>query len=356
MEFQGNNSMNSKFLFPLTVITCVHRRLPKHGVPLRDSPTAEAARLHKPSIQTSDCKFRKIGDDQAVPGVGCRSGLELLSSNELGARSEVIVFLAALKWINHEFIEREEHIMSIFDKVRFPLMGKEEILACYHPPILPGIVKIPKIKRKLMNATYNRKMEVIEIILLKKIRGFTFSQKSLGQENLFVELSSEKRTFLFEGEPIVLWDIYMYEPDKFESNRRTQAATKIQSAFRGYITRKNFRERFAVATYAATVIQSKFRGYSVRKNIGSLIGSSVKSDSASNKTKDDVSECLRTPMETSKMYVMGAYNKELKKKGQNTIFKFDVKDRSWTTVTKCPVPRHDARMVATEDAIYVVGK
>ncbi|CAL1289485.1 unnamed protein product, partial [Larinioides sclopetarius] len=54
--------------------------------------------------------------------------LELFSSNELGARSEVIVFLAALKWISHNYLEREEYIVSVFERIRFPLMSKEEIL------------------------------------------------------------------------------------------------------------------------------------------------------------------------------------------------------------------------------------
>ncbi|GIY21321.1 hypothetical protein CDAR_567821 [Caerostris darwini] len=141
----------------------------------------------------------------------------------------------------------------------------------------------------------------------------------------------------------MLKDVYMYEPDKFELNRRTQAAVEIQSAFRGYITSKNFRERFAVPTYAATVIQSKFRGYSVRKNIGSL-------------AQDDAKEVIRDPLETSKLYIMGAYNRQRKKKGQNVIFEFDADNKSWQTVTKCPVPRHDARMIATEEALFVVGK
>ncbi|GFY71605.1 BACK domain-containing protein [Trichonephila inaurata madagascariensis] len=113
--------------------------------------------------------------------------LELFSCNEIGARSEVIVFLAALKWINHRYVEREEFIAELFSNIRFPLMSKEEILACYHPPILPGIVKIEDVKAILLNATC--------YVLAK----------SLGQENLFSELAAEPRTFLFEGEPMILW-------------------------------------------------------------------------------------------------------------------------------------------------------
>ncbi|XP_054714447.1 kelch-like protein 7 [Uloborus diversus] len=80
--------------------------------------------------------------------------VEIFSADEMGARSEIIIFLGALKWINYKYLDREGHINSIFDCIRFGLMNMEEILACFHPPILPGIMLRPKIREALLNATW----------------------------------------------------------------------------------------------------------------------------------------------------------------------------------------------------------
>ncbi|GBN81157.1 Beta-scruin, partial [Araneus ventricosus] len=40
---------------------------------------------------------------------------------------------------------------------------------------------------------------------------------------------------------------------------------------------------------------------------------------------------------------------------QNVIFKYDLKSRNWSIVTTSPIPRHDARMLATHEALYILG-
>ncbi|KAF8793756.1 Beta-scruin like protein [Argiope bruennichi] len=284
--------------------------------------------------------------------------LELFSSDELGARSEVIVFLAALKWINHKYMEREEYIVPVFDRIRFHLMSKEEIMACYHPPILPGIVKIPEVKQSLLNATCY------------------IVAKSLGQENLFSDLKPEPRRFLFQGEPMILWDLCMYEPDKFEVNRRNHAATKIQAAVRGYLTRKHLRECISIAHCAAVVIQSAFRGYRVRKRFKmgrsqtEDIGDSLpmlpenRKENMNKAHKETLNKILclescfkrtdKSPPEPT-LYVMGGCSSDIKEKGQNVIFKYDLSSKIWSVVTSTPIPLHDTRMVATDEALYVLG-
>ncbi|KAG8172073.1 hypothetical protein JTE90_013189, partial [Oedothorax gibbosus] len=161
--------------------------------------------------------------------------------------SEIIVFLAALKWLHHLYLDREVHIVLVLSCVRFPLMTMEEVVACYHPPLLPGIVNIPAIRTILLNATC------------------FIAAKCIKQENLFSQLSANPRTFLYEGEQPVLWDVAIFDPVKFEEIQRTKAATKIQAAFRGYLWRKNTKEDLYIAKCAATVIQSVFRGYRERK-------------------------------------------------------------------------------------------
>ncbi|GFY64550.1 beta-scruin [Trichonephila inaurata madagascariensis] len=39
----------------------------------------------------------------------------------------------------------------------------------------------------------------------------------------------------------------------------------------------------------------------------------------------------------------------------NVIFNYDLKSKKWSVLTKCPAPRHDSRMIATNRALYVIG-
>ncbi|GBN17936.1 hypothetical protein AVEN_232704-1 [Araneus ventricosus] len=273
-----------------------------------------------------------------------------------GIISEVIVFLAALKWINHKYLEREEYIVVVFERIRFPLMSKEEILACYHPPILSGIVKIPEVKQSLLNATC--------YIL----------SKSLGQENLFSELAADQRKFLFEGEPMILWDLCMYEPDKFEVNRRNHAATKIQAAVRGCLTRKHLRESMSLAHCAAVVIQSAFRGYLVRKELkmeekkSEELADSLltfpktrkvnENESFPNKTSyyESLMKSYENASSPPLLYIMGGFNPDMKGEGgeiyvfggfstetmsqiSDAIY-FDKKEQMWLPLSD--IPKTDA--------------
>ncbi|CAN8012094.1 unnamed protein product, partial [Ixodes pacificus] len=70
---------------------------------------------------------------------------ELLSGNSVGARGEMVIFLAALHWLNHNYLEHEEQVLRVLQCVRFSTMSIEELLRCLHPPLLPGIMEAPEV-------------------------------------------------------------------------------------------------------------------------------------------------------------------------------------------------------------------
>ncbi|XP_067119548.1 actin-binding protein IPP-like isoform X1 [Centruroides vittatus] len=106
---------------------------------------------------------------------------EILSGDCIAARSEIIVFLAALRWIQCNYLEREKYAIRVVSCVRFSMMTLDEILACYHPPILQDIVHVPEIRAKLLTSTCY------------------VAAKNLGMESEFEQFSSLPRTYTVGG-------------------------------------------------------------------------------------------------------------------------------------------------------------
>ncbi|GBN49522.1 hypothetical protein AVEN_236298-1 [Araneus ventricosus] len=80
--------------------------------------------------------------------------MELLSAQSIGARSEVLVFLAALNWLSHDYARRQDHAVKVMGCVRFSSMTMDEIVACYHPPFLPQLLEVPEVVTMLFKATW----------------------------------------------------------------------------------------------------------------------------------------------------------------------------------------------------------
>ncbi|XP_035208275.1 kelch repeat and BTB domain-containing protein 2-like [Stegodyphus dumicola] len=113
--------------------------------------------------------------------------IEILSAQTIGARSEVIVFLAGLNWLNYDYTSRCTYAVKIMECVRFSSMTMEEIVACYHPPFLPQVVEIPEIVELLFRANCY------------------ITAKALGQESWFKQYSNPKRMLAFENLSMELW-------------------------------------------------------------------------------------------------------------------------------------------------------
>ncbi|KAM7291680.1 hypothetical protein ISCGN_028251 [Ixodes scapularis] len=111
---------------------------------------------------------------------------ELLSGNSVGARGEMVIFLAALHWLNHNYLEHEEHVLRVLQCVRFSTMSSEELLRCLHPPLLPGIMEAPEVLAHIHAAIcYKTAVE-------------------LDQQHLFEQRAEKPRYFKLDG-PITLW-------------------------------------------------------------------------------------------------------------------------------------------------------
>ncbi|GFR14441.1 actin-binding protein IPP [Trichonephila clavata] len=113
--------------------------------------------------------------------------IEMLSAQTIGARSEVLVFLAALNWLNYDYANREEHAVKVMECVRFSTMTMDEIVACYHPPFLPQLLDKTEIVMHLFRATCY------------------ITAKFLGQQAWFKHFGSQKRNLVFENLPFELW-------------------------------------------------------------------------------------------------------------------------------------------------------
>ncbi|UYV78101.1 KLHL31 [Cordylochernes scorpioides] len=99
-------------------------------------------------------RFEDVADSVEFLQLDVEDVCEILRADPLGARSEVSVFLAALRWLHYRFLDRESHTIRVMRCVRFPLMSLDEVLACFHPPLLPGIVEWPELNLMLLRATW----------------------------------------------------------------------------------------------------------------------------------------------------------------------------------------------------------
>ncbi|KAF8791918.1 Beta-scruin like protein [Argiope bruennichi] len=154
--------------------------------------------------------------------------------------SEVIVFLAALKWISVRYLDREQFAIDVIACVRFPMMTLNEILACHSPPLLPGLMEVPEIRQMLLKATC------------------FIAAKTINEEKRFQKYDCQPRTYLLDREPIILWDPNIFDPERHALYAEEQAATTIQAAYRGYQTRKSISKE----EDAAETIQKAYRDYS----------------------------------------------------------------------------------------------
>ncbi|XP_054720046.1 kelch repeat and BTB domain-containing protein 12-like [Uloborus diversus] len=142
--------------------------------------------------------------------------LEILSAENIGARSEVIVLLAALNWLNKDYPIRRIHAVRVMECVRFSTMSAEEVVACYHPPFLTSVMQIPEITLQLFRATCY------------------ITAKSLGQEAWFKLYASPKRNLAFENLPMLLWNTKPSSPKNslllFNSHSNTNLLLKMVSS------------------------------------------------------------------------------------------------------------------------------
>ncbi|GFT02867.1 BACK domain-containing protein [Nephila pilipes] len=106
------------------------------------------------ALRTMSKRFEQIVGTPEFLDLTFDQVTEYLSSDVLATRSEVIVFLAALKWISVRYMEREQFAVDVIGCVRFPMMTLNEVLACHSPPLLPGIMEIPQINQSLLKGTW----------------------------------------------------------------------------------------------------------------------------------------------------------------------------------------------------------
>ncbi|GIX85285.1 BACK domain-containing protein [Caerostris darwini] len=116
------------------------------------------------SLRTMTKRFEQIVGTTEYLDLTFDQVMDYLKSDSMATRSEVIVFLAALKWISVQYLEREQFAVDVIGCVRFPMMSINEILACHAPPLLPGLMEIPEVKQMLLKATWSVSPSSLEII------------------------------------------------------------------------------------------------------------------------------------------------------------------------------------------------
>lgn len=120
---------------------------------------------------------------------------EVLSGNAVGARGEMVMFLAALHWLNHNYLENEPYVLKVMQCVRFGTMSIEELLCCLHPPLLPGIMEVHEVRAHILAA------------LCYKVAAM------YNQQHLFPAPQLKPRYFKLDG-PITLWDLSLFSTIK----------------------------------------------------------------------------------------------------------------------------------------------
>ncbi|UYV61560.1 KLHL26 [Cordylochernes scorpioides] len=279
------------------------------------------------------------------------------------SQHEIPVFMAALKWIDYDFYTREKHVPQVLSCVRFNQMSVEELLACFHPPVLPGILEIPEVLHMLLCATCYAAARIV------------------GKQDSFLKYQQRPRKYLLEGETM-LWDDTKYNPYYHSQAEIYHAATKIQACYKGLRVRRSFYKMKVRYLQAAMKIQAIFRGSRVRKAMNKSL--MVKkpdqvwldpkiilqiTNPTSNLYLNNIDDWFEIggPKSTSPdffrvpdqplLYVTGGldpFRTDDLTVG-TAIHVYYPNDDKWEQAGKMPVPRHHHNLVLLNNTLYVIG-
>ncbi|XP_077519986.1 uncharacterized protein LOC144129788 [Amblyomma americanum] len=261
---------------------------------------------------------------------------EVLSGNAVGARGEMVIFLAALHWLNHNYLECEPYVLKVMQCVRFGTMSIEELLCCLHPPLLPGIMEIREVRAHLLAA------------LSYKVAGM------YNQQHLFPTPQLKPRYFKLDG-PVTLWDLNMF------STAKTPSATLPASGYLRYIN-----DVGANILRRAPPLTSQFPAQRQPMFYGDPLADYLlrnKAEIPLTAWSDDPYETLeasgahvrdpRSPV----LLVVGGFNPDAPAETSvgTKILRYHIEKNVWEKFGTFPMPRHHHCAILHGDKLYITG-
>ncbi|CAN8005988.1 unnamed protein product, partial [Ixodes hexagonus] len=254
-----------------------------------------------------------------------------ITTIHLSHRLEMVIFLAALHWLNHNYLEHEAHVLRVLQCVRFSTMTSEELLRCLHPPLLPGIMEAHEVRSHIYAAICYK------------------AAATYDQQHLFEESAEKPRYFKLDG-PITLWDLDIFSP-----NRRADSGVKSCRLLKGLDASPNAVRRPPIANAQRSPLTASdpLCDYLVRQQSGG-------DRQVWSKDPYGALPCVAGPLrdpESAVIVSVGGYNPDtpFETATGNKILRYHVGNNKWEQYGSFPMPRHHHCAVLYEDEIFVIG-
>ncbi|KAH8305951.1 hypothetical protein KR018_006557, partial [Drosophila ironensis] len=126
--------------------------------------------LHLPMLQRISCYFLTFVSTVEFLALSLDSLVHLFSSCEIAVNSEAEVFYAAIRWLNHNWPQRVEHVMKVMENVRLIRMSKKLVRLLQEQRgecQVDRVTQLPDMQRKLEEISFNQ-------CLMRQSDGTTF--------------------------------------------------------------------------------------------------------------------------------------------------------------------------------------
>ncbi|XP_077531484.1 uncharacterized protein LOC144143561 [Haemaphysalis longicornis] len=207
-------------------ITLIGSKMERLLVWYRTANKGSSGRERQAALRLVASRFDEVVADERFLRLSVAEVVPLFSCSRLGTSGELSVFVAALRWLNHDYSKRQQYVVQLLKCVRFSLMSREEIVHCFHPPLLSNITRFPSVAFMVLSA--------FGVVCLQEE----------GREHLLSRFASQPRTYLCpkqDGQP-QLWPLPA-PPEGSVAQRRHRAATVLQTWWRVHKARLDLAAR-----------------------------------------------------------------------------------------------------------------
>ncbi|CAN7940918.1 unnamed protein product [Ixodes pacificus] len=70
----------------------------------------------------------------------------------LGVHKAIKEIKRVSAWLNHDYTKRQQYLVQLLKCIRFSMMNREEIVHCFHPPLLSNIARFPSVAFMILGA------------------------------------------------------------------------------------------------------------------------------------------------------------------------------------------------------------